>query len=130
MDQGAQRPPSVGGELGRELEESPPAHAIYDSLSQLGYHLTLTSVDRGGHVKNSDHYKHRAVDVGAVDGQAIGENEATWGFLCNAILSGAVKKVGTFKAFATNPALEELARQHGVSLFEDEGTGAHVHLAV
>lgn len=126
----AHRPPSVGGALGRELRESPQANGIYDSITQLGFVPTLTSVDRGQHVAGSDHYKHRAIDVGAVNGATIGPNQETWTFLTSVIGSGRVKKVGTFKAFATDPGLQEWAKQHGVTLFEDEGTGNHIHLAV
>lgn len=92
------------------------------------YALTVTSVMHGGHVKGSAHYDGRAVDVGAVNGTTIGPNTQTWDFVRDAIASGKIEKLGTFAAIANNPEMQAWAKAHGVTLFEDEGSGNHVHL--
>lgn len=118
------------GEFGRELTEAPGANWIVNGLAKLGFTPEITSVNHGGHVHNSEHFVGKAVDVGTVNGVPIGHNEATFNFLTAVIAAGGPRNIGTFGAFANNPALQAWAHQHGVNLFQDEGTGNHVHLGV
>lgn len=91
---------------------------------------TVTSVMHGGHVANSAHYQGRAVDVGAFGGVPVGYNAPTWQAIASAIMSRQFSKIGTIAAFANNPQVQQLARQYGVDVFEDEGSGPHVHFQV
>lgn len=70
------------------------------------------------------------MDVGAVDGTTVGPNQTTWDYLVKVIASGTLAKVGTFGKFANNPQLQDWAKRHGVELFQDEGSGNHLHLQV
>jgi len=91
---------------------------------------TVTSVSHGGHVKDSAHYAHRAIDVGAFGGTSVGFNVPTWQALMTAIASRRFEKIGTFGQLANNPTAQAFAQQNGVELFTDEGSGAHLHLQV
>lgn len=90
----------------------------------------MTSVISGPHVPGSAHFDGRAIDVGSIGGAVVGFNRRTWDFLVAAIGGGALKggRVGTIGAIANNPQMRAFAAAHGVDLFEDEGTGAHLHL--
>jgi hypothetical protein len=90
----------------------------------------ITSIEHGGHVANSAHYQGRAIDVGAFGGTPVGMNEPTVAAVIAAIFSREFEKIGTFGELANNPRLQELAKQYGVELFTDEGSGRHVHLQV
>ena len=90
----------------------------------------VTSVMHGEHVKDSAHYQGRAVDVGAFGGVPVGLNQQTWQALTYAIASRQFQKIGTIAALVSNPQLQAFARANGVELFEDEGSGPHLHLQV
>ena len=90
----------------------------------------VTSVMHGEHAKGSAHYQGRAVDVGAFGGVPVGYNAPTWQAIANAIMSRQFSKIGTIAAFANNPQVQQFARQYGVEVFEDEGSGPHVHFQV
>ena len=97
---------------------------------------TVTSVMHGHHEgptsgPNEDpHYAGRAVDVGAFGGTIVGMNPQTWSAITQAIASHEFSKIGTIAAIADNPALQSFARENGVELFHDPGTGPHVHFQV
>lgn len=84
----------------------------------------------GEHVKDSAHYEGRAVDVGAFGGTTVGFNQPTWNAIVAAIQSREFSKIGTISELVNNQTLQNLAEQNGVTLFEDEGSGAHVHFQV
>lgn len=84
----------------------------------------------GPHVPGSAHFDGRALDVGSIAGQVVGFNRATWDFVVQAIQRGGLSRIGTLAAIVNNPAMRAFAKAHGVDLFEDEGTGPHLHLQV
>lgn len=90
----------------------------------------VTSVMHGSHVANSAHYAGKAVDVGAIEGTAVGWNKPTWDAIVYAIMSRRFDKIGTIAPLVSNPQLQALARMYGVTLFEDEGSGPHIHFQV
>jgi hypothetical protein len=94
------------------------------------FNPTVTSVMHGGHVKDSAHYAGRAIDVGAFGGTAVGFNLPTWQAIMSAIASGKFERIGTIAAIVNNPQAQAYARSRGVLLFEDEGSGNHVHFQV
>lgn len=102
--------------------------AAFQVVSQ--FQPDVTSVMHGGHAENSAHYAGKAVDVGAFGGTAVGWNAPTWNAIATAIMSREFNKVGTIPQLANNPQLQALARQYGVELFVDEGSGPHVHFQV
>jgi hypothetical protein len=99
--------------------------ALY-ALEQAGFRPTVTSAISGPHAPNSAHFSGHAVDVGAVNGAAIGFNQQTWDFLTRAIASHQLSKIGTTAALVQ--ALTPWARLNNVQLFTDPGTGPHAHL--
>jgi hypothetical protein len=84
----------------------------------------------GGHVKDSAHYAGRAIDVGGWGPVLVGYNKATWQAIMTAIASRRFQKIGTLGAIADNPQAQAFARANGVDLFQDEGSGPHVHFQV
>jgi hypothetical protein len=99
----------------------------------LAYKLLLTSIhsDHGDDSALGPHGHARgfAVDIGTVNGVDVGNNEATKTFVRDMIGNNTkVTKVGTIGAIVSDAALSALANNKGVVLFEDEGTGPHVHL--
>jgi hypothetical protein len=104
---------------------------LYEKLAPFGLHPTdVTSVVSGPHVKGSAHFDGRAIDVGTVGGVAVGDNAPTVGFLIRAIEKGGLQKIGSTLSVINNPQVVKAAQDHGVELFEDEGTGPHMHLQV
>lgn len=91
---------------------------------------TLTSAMHGGHVANSAHYAGRAVDVGAFGGVSVGPNKTTWDAIIAAIGSRRFSKIGTIPEIARSPQAQAWARENGVDLFEDVGSGPHAHFEV
>jgi hypothetical protein len=113
------------------MQRAPGAQRIYSALSPLGLRpQDVTSVISGPHVPGSAHFDGRAIDVGSIAGQAVGFNRATWNFVIEAIQRGGLSRIGTIAAIVNNPQMRAFAAQHGVDLFEDEGTGPHLHLQV
>ncbi len=106
----------------------PQMQAAFDAVAQ--YAPLVTSVMHGEHVKGSAHYEGRAVDVGSFGGTAVGFNVPTWSAVMGAIGSGKFQKIGTLAAITSNAAAQAWAKQNGVELFEDEGSGPHVHFQV
>ena len=96
----------------------------------------VTSVMHGVHLgphtgpHEDPHYAGRAVDVGAFGSVTVGFNQTTWNAIVAAINSGQFSAIGTIKQLADNPTLRDYAAAHNVHLFEDEGSGAHVHFEV
>lgn len=86
--------------------------------------MQITSLISGPHVADSAHFQGRAVDV------SLPHTEAAWNFLIMQIKSGKWAKMGTTADVVNNPGMQALAQRYGVELFEDEGTGSHVHLEV
>jgi hypothetical protein len=104
---------------------------LFQRVAPLGLKPSdITSVVSGPHVKGSAHFDGRALDVGSIAGQVVGMNRATWDFVVKAIQRGGLSRIGTIAAIVNNPQLRAFAAQHGVDLFEDEGTGPHLHLQV
>lgn len=97
---------------------------------------TVTSVMHGHHEgatsgPNEDpHYAGRAVDIGAFGGVGVGMNQTTWDVIAQSIASGMFSRIGTISAIADNPAMQALAREYGVILFPDAGSGPHVHFEI
>ena len=100
------------------------------------YAPLVTSVMHGIHEgptsgPNEDpHYAGRAVDVGAFGGTPVGDNEATATALAAAIRSHQFSKIGTISDYADDPQWHALAADNHVILFDDPGTGPHVHFEV
>lgn len=96
----------------------------------------ITSVMHGHHEgptsgPNEDpHYAGRAVDVGAFGGTDVGWNAPTWDAINTAIGSGKFQAIGTIKQIVNNPQMQAWAKQNGVDLFYDPGSGPHVHFQV
>jgi hypothetical protein len=84
--------------------------------------MSITSLISGPHVKNSAHFQGRAVDI------SLPHTAAGWNFVVNAIKSGRFSRVGSTADVYNDPQMQALAKQYGVDLFLDEGTGSHVHL--
>lgn len=89
---------------------------------QLPPGMQVTSLVSGPHVKNSAHFAGRAVDI------SLPRSQAGYEFVVDAIDSGYFSRIGTVPALVK--MLGPYAREHGVQMFEDEGTGDHVHLEV
>jgi len=105
---------------------------LHTAIFQHGYKLLLTAI-------NSDHsddlwrgpHGHRggfANDVGTINGVDVGDNHETRQFCKDQIAKNPwCNKLGTLLAVIQDPEIVALAAQHGVVIFEDEGTGPHVH---
>lgn len=75
------------------------------------------------------HYAGWAVDIAEIDGVIVGDNPTTRAFVRECLADNRfVTKVGTIGALASDPTLQAIAAAHNCELFEDEGTGAHVHI--
>lgn len=113
---------------------NPAAMRLDEVLSygkQAGFDALVTSVRAGHHDDGpAGHAGWHAVDVGAVNGTTVGFNRATWDFVRAMIASGRLNKVGTIPEIADNPQMQAYARERGVVLFADPGTGPHVHLQI
>ena len=117
--------------IGEDLREHPAAMRVLQTAEAFGVRESdVTSVAHGGHTAGSAHYAGRAVDLGSIGGQPVGSNQTTWDFNTHLIEGRGVARIGTIGALANNPTLRSFAQQHGVILFEDEGSGPHVHLQV
>lgn len=96
----------------------------------------VTSVMHGHHDgpssgPNEDpHFAGRAVDVGAFGNVPVGMNPTTWNAITGAIMSEEFSRIGTIPQIAENAAMQQFAQEHGVILFDDPGTGPHVHFEV
>jgi hypothetical protein len=113
--------------LKRQFSQTKPAlQSAFSSIDHLK--PTVTSVIDGPHVKDSAHFDGRAIDVGAFNGVPVGWNKTTWDAIVQAILSGKWTRIGTIAPIVNT--LGEFAKEHGVDLFFDAGTGPHVHLQV
>lgn len=84
--------------------------------------MQITSLISGPHVKDSAHFQGRAVDV------SLPHTAAAYDFIVEAIQSGHFSRIGTTKEVVDR--LGPWAQTMGVEMFEDEGTGSHVHLEV
>jgi hypothetical protein len=70
-----------------------------------------------------------AVDIGEINGVLVEDNDQTVQFVRDMISNNRlVTKVGTMRVITLHPELIRLAAEHSTVLFEDEGTGPHVHL--
>lgn len=86
--------------------------------------MQITSLISGPHVANSAHFQGRAVDV------SLPHTKAAWDFAVAQIKSGKWSRIGSTAEVVSNPQMQAIARQYGVTLFDDEGTGSHLHLEV
>ena len=84
--------------------------------------MTVTSIIAGPHVKDSAHFAGRAIDVG------LPKTKQGYDYIVQAIDSGKFSRIGTTKVVVDR--LAAYAKQKGVDMFVDEGTGPHVHLEV
>lgn len=84
--------------------------------------MQVTSLISGPHVKDSAHFQGRAVDV------SLPHSEAGYAFVIDAIDSGYFSRIGTIPSLVKQ--LGPYAAQHGVEMFDDPGTGDHLHLEV
>jgi hypothetical protein len=106
----------------------PAMHEAFGAVASL--HPLVTSVMHGGHAEGSAHYDGRAIDVGAFGGTQVGMNAPTWNALMQAIASERFSRIGTIPELVRNPEAQAFAHAHGVDLFEDVGSGPHVHFQV
>lgn len=84
--------------------------------------------DLGPHGHNPHGLPGWAVDIALVDNCDIADNPKTRQFIQELIAANKyVTKVGTVEVLADDEGLQSLADKHNCLLFEDEGTGAHVH---
>ena len=114
----------MGPALKAELPKvTPQLHAAVES-TPLPNGMQITSLISGPHAKNSAHFAGRAVDV------SLPHTADAWRFIVAQIKSGKWKRIGSTAAVANDPRLQALAKDNGVDLFLDEGTGSHVHLEV
>lgn len=105
-----------------EYQQVTPALRSDIAGLQLAPGMQVTSLISGPHVKDSAHFQGRAVDI------SLPHTKAAWDWLIEQIKSGRWSRIGT-----TGEAVDGLqgfASQYGVQMFEDEGTGSHVHLEV
>lgn len=86
--------------------------------------MQVTSLISGPHAPNSAHFAGRAMDV------SLPHTAAGWDFVAEQIKSGKWARIGSTADVVNNPGMQMLARRYGVVLFDDEGTGSHVHLEV
>jgi hypothetical protein len=127
----AQRGAVFSGKLAPEISAHPLALRLYEAVAPYGLSPSdVTSVVSGPHAKDSAHFDGRAIDIGSVGGQAVGANPHTLNFLMLAIEHGNLQRVGSTRDIIDNPQIRTLAAQHNVDLFEDVGTGPHLHFQV
>jgi hypothetical protein len=107
-----------------ELQRVTPQLRSAVQATPLPKGMQVTSIISGPHVANSAHFAGRAVDV------SLPHTREAWNFVVAQIKSGKWARIGTTATIVSNPQMQALALQYGVTLFEDEGTGSHVHLEV
>lgn len=107
-------PPEKAG-LGHKLFLS-AVHCDHDDDSNLGPH--------GHHPGNAPGW---AVDIAEVDGVDVGDNHETRQLIRDLLACEKVTKVGTMTALFQRADLQQAANEAGKLLFEDVGTGPHVH---
>ena len=117
--------PQAQADVSRTTPEMQNAFGVVSQFQPV-----VTSVMHGGHVKDSAHYAGRAIDVGAFGRTPVGRNATTWQALTDAIGSHRFEKIGTIPQLADDPRLQAWARENGVELFVDEGSGPHIHFQV
>lgn len=120
-----------------DILTAPVEKGAGDGSPSLGRHGLITALHRdhhddgdlGPHGHNPHGAPGWACDFGAFDGIDVGDNPKTRGVVKELIAHNKyVTKVGTIGAIANDPEMQALADEHNTLLFEDEGTGPHVHI--
>ncbi|HTD36626.1 MAG TPA: hypothetical protein VK669_03845 [Candidatus Limnocylindrales bacterium] len=101
----------------------------------LGHKLFLSAVysdhcddsNLGPHGHHPGHNPGWAIDVATVDGIDVGDNHQTRQLIRDLLACEKVTKVGTLPAVANRADLQAVANATSKALFEDAGTGPHVH---
>lgn len=127
--------------LALDVITAPTWKKAADGSTSFGHKIYISSLERDHHPDNTPEYGEEpggpenhghtngwSCDVAIIDGVEVGPNHTTACFIMELIAHNKhVNKVGSMAVLINRPDIQQLAQNHGVILFVDEGTGPHVH---